>query len=79
MIFIFANVLFFVMICLIYMNFRESSILNITKDVEQKVKMFMKIREVPKVRILNISKDVAQQLMFSMVYGRGGRAGNLKL
>ena len=61
----------FLMICLMYMNFRKSRILNITGDISQKVDISMTIGEVPKVRILNISKDVEQKLMFSMVGGRG--------
>ena len=54
------------------MNFRKSRILNISWDVEQKVKILMTIGEVPKVGILNISRDVEQKLMFFMVCGRGG-------
>ena len=55
----------------ICMNFRKSRILHISWDVEQTVKIFMTIREVPKVGILNISTDVMQKLMFCMVCGRG--------
>ena len=46
-------------------------ILNISKDVEQQVKISITISEVPKVGILNISKEVEQKLMFFMVCGRG--------
>ena len=62
----------FLTIFLMYMNSRKSRILNITKDVEQKVKISMTIGEVPKVGILNISNDQEQKLMCSMVCGRGG-------
>ena len=64
----------FFMIFSIHMNYRKSSILNISQDVKQKVKIVMTIGEVPKVGILNISRDVEQQFMFCMVCGRGGRA-----
>ncbi len=62
----------FLMICSIHMNFSKSRILNISSDVEQKVKISMTISEVPKVGILNISSDVEQKLMFSMVCGSVG-------
>ena len=60
------------MILSMYMNFSKTIILSITGEVEQKVKIFMTIGEVPKVGILNISRGVEQQFMFSMVCRRGG-------
>ena len=51
--------------------------MNITKGLEQKVKISMTIGKVPKVGILNISKDVEQKLMCFMVCGRGG-AGRVR-
>ena len=50
-------------ICMIFM---KSRILNISRDVAQKVKISMTISEVPKGGILNISKDQEQKLMFFM-------------
>ena len=76
MIFIFANLLFF-LIFLMYMNSRKSRILNISGDVAQKVKIPMTIGEVPKVGILNISKDQEQKLIFSwFAEGGGGQDAN---
>ena len=54
------------------MNFIRSRILNISWDVEQKVKIPMTTSEVPKGGILNISKDVKQKLRFFRACGRGG-------
>ena len=62
------------MIFSMYMNFKKSRILNISWDVEQKVKILMTIGEVPKVGILNISRDIQQTFMFFMVCGRGAWA-----
>ena len=73
LILIFANV-WFLTICSMYMNFRKHIILNIPGDVGQKVKIFMTIGQVPKVRILNISREVEDKFMFFMVCGRGRRA-----
>jgi hypothetical protein len=62
------------MIFSIHMNFRKSRILNISWDMEQKVKILMTIGEVPKVGILNISKDQEQKLIFPWFAERGRRA-----
>ena len=59
------------MIVFIYINFRKSRILNLSWDVEQKLKIPMTICEVTNVVVLNISKDLKQKLMFFMVCGRG--------
>ena len=59
----------FFMICSIHMNYRKRRILNISWDVEQKVKISMTISEVPKGGILNISKDQEQKLMIFMTFG----------
>ena len=56
----------FLMIFSICMNFMKSRILNISWDVEQKVKIPMTISEVHKGGILNISKDQEKKLMFFM-------------
>ena len=65
---------FLIIFSIYIMSFRKSIILNITGDLQQKVKISMTIGEVPKVGILNISRDVEQKLMFFIVCGRGGEA-----
>ena len=64
------------MILSMYTNSRKSRILNITRDVEEKVKISMTIGEVAKVGILNISRYVEQKLICSWFAEGGGQGAN---
>ena len=74
MIFMFANVLLFDDMFNAYELQEKQNIEYYWGHIAKSKKIHVDL-VVPKVGILNISKDVEQKLMFSMVGGRGWRAG----